>query len=113
MSNKFFIIPLVIFSFLSSKSVADNEGMWIGDKRFMQCSQLIKYLNEKDLLEHFNITICNFRRGFISEMNVPNDKYLKAGPDWDGIIEVIKRCKEEPMSTSIEEIYWDYKNKTK
>ena len=113
--KRFFIIPLVIFSFLSSKSFADNGWMWTGDKKFMRCSQLIKNLNEKGLLDHYNNELfISWIRGFVSGMNVANDKYLKTKPDMDGItLEVIKRCKEEPMNTSLDALFWIYKNKMK
>ena len=115
MSKIFFIIPLVIFSFLSSKSFADNEWMWVGDVEFTRCSKLIKNLNEKGLLDHYNNELFkSWISGFVSGMNFANNKKLKIRPDWDGIVlEVIKRCKEEPMSKSFESVIWIYKNKMK
>ena len=100
---------------MSPKSFADKEWMLIGDRDFLQCSQLIKNLNEKGLLDHYNNELfTSWIQGFVSGMNVADDKYLKTDQDWDGIIlEVTNLCKANPMSTSLEFVFWIYKTEMK
>ena len=110
--KKVFIIPLVIFSFLSSTSFADKDWMWVGFGA-VPCSKLVRNLNERGILENYaNASLASWIQGYVTGINVSNDRLLKIRPDWDGVVlEVIKRCKKEPMNDIIVEIDWIYRNK--
>ena len=112
--KKVFIISLVFISFLSSTSFADKDWTKVGFGA-VPCSLLIKYLNERDMLEDDdNEALVSWIQGYVTGINVSNDRILNIRPDWDGVVlEVIKRCKKEPMNNVLDEIDWIYKNKIK
>lgn len=117
----FFIIPIVLFSMVSSPSQSDEYMYWGWGAG--SCADVIKdtadvIKDTKDNNDPSGFILKNLMTqwimGYITGMNVKSGRRIDSNTDIDGILfELIKRCKAEPMSEIGDELYWIYKNKIK
>ena len=109
-----FIIPLVLFSLISSPSKSEEWMYWGWGAQ--SCADLIKETQENNGSYGYfeRIEPTSWMMGYISGRNVQSGKIMVSNTDIDGILfELIKRCKAEPMSKIIDELDWIYENKMK
>jgi hypothetical protein len=109
-----FIIPLVLISMISSPSKSEEYRFW--GHGASSCGELLTEIQDNDGSLNFinQISLSSWIQGYLSGMNFISDRRISSNNDIDGIVfELIKRCKEEPMSTISDELNWIYKNKIK